>query len=338
MPKGDYYFKLYYQRLLTSTVGWKDDEFGAYMRLLIYQFDKGSIPSEINQIARIAPSAKKHWPLLSQKFVPDGNGGLVNKVMDEVSNERQAKGEANRKNGVTGGRPVEVKSGQKRFYLIECFNKDERFYKAGTTDKTVKARYSSTNGSNSAIPYFFEILVDTICDYKLGLELERKLRESFPRYEPKLKFGGHTECYAADAAVLKFITQTLTQNNPNGSENKSNTNVSTGILVIGSGKERGGGEEKPLGSDAVSTFANEAWQDQKWRENMMMGLNIKNEDTFKRWMAQFNASVANDPFPDFSTSKYKKLSRGWIAKQIERGAQIPEGSHIQTSTRLPQKI
>jgi uncharacterized protein YdaU (DUF1376 family) len=240
MPKGDYYFKLYYQRLLTSTVGWKDDEFGAYMRLLIYQFDKGSIPSEISQISRIAPSAKKHWPLLSQKFVPDGNGGLVNKVMDEVRSERITKSKTMAEVGRGGGRPK--------------------------------------------------------------------------------------------------INQKVSENKPNGSENKSNTNVSTGILVIGSGKERGGGEEKPLGSDAVSTFANEAWQDQKWRENMMMGLNIKNEDTFKRWMAQFNASVANDPFPDFSTSKYKKLSRGWIAKQIERGAQIPEGSHIQTSTRLPQKI
>lgn len=105
MAKGDFYFPLYYKRILTSTIGWKDDEFGAYMRLLIYQFDNGSIPSDINELARIAPSVKKHWDkLLSKKFKEDGKGGLINDVMNDVYMDVQKKKEKNQENGKKGGR------------------------------------------------------------------------------------------------------------------------------------------------------------------------------------------------------------------------------------------
>lgn len=104
MPKGDYFFPLYYQKLLASTTGWKDDEFGAYMRLLIYQYDKGHVPDDMAAIGRIITSAKKNWPLLSQKFVKDGEV-LKNEVMERIKKGRAKKAEANKNNGMKGGRP-----------------------------------------------------------------------------------------------------------------------------------------------------------------------------------------------------------------------------------------
>jgi len=104
MAKGDYYFPLYYKRLLTSTIGWKDDEFGAYMRLLIHQFDNGSIPKDLEELKRIAPSIKKHWPLISKKFVDDGNGSLINHVMHEIYRDVQVKKSINSEKGKRGGR------------------------------------------------------------------------------------------------------------------------------------------------------------------------------------------------------------------------------------------
>lgn len=104
MAKGDFYFPLYYQRLLTSTIGWTDEELGCYLRLLIHQFDKGSIPSDMKEICRIAPSAKKHWKLLSTKFKDDGAGGLVNEVMLEVMEKKERIKERNQENGSKGGR------------------------------------------------------------------------------------------------------------------------------------------------------------------------------------------------------------------------------------------
>ncbi|HUS00603.1 MAG TPA: hypothetical protein VMY77_02690 [Chitinophagaceae bacterium] len=105
MAKGDYFFPLYYRRLLTSTIGWKDDEFGAYLRLLIYQFDNGSIPSDLKELQRIAPSIKKHWPLISKKFIDNGNGSLINDVMQDVVIDCTKRAQRARENGKGGGRP-----------------------------------------------------------------------------------------------------------------------------------------------------------------------------------------------------------------------------------------
>lgn len=104
MSKGDYFFPLYYQRLLTSTTGWKDDEFGAYMKLLIYQFDNGSIPNDMEAISRISATAKKRWNLIGKKFVLNESGEYINLVMDSIRNKRLNKAIVNQKNGQKGGR------------------------------------------------------------------------------------------------------------------------------------------------------------------------------------------------------------------------------------------
>jgi uncharacterized protein YdaU (DUF1376 family) len=110
MAKDDYYFPLYYRKILSSTIGWKDDEFGAYVRLLISQFDNGSIPNDLDELALIAPSIKKNWKRLSKKFHDDGNRGLINDVMDEIYQKVQDKKVRNQKNGKKGGRPPKNKN------------------------------------------------------------------------------------------------------------------------------------------------------------------------------------------------------------------------------------
>ncbi len=105
MLKGDYYFPLYYQKLLASTQGWKDDELGAYIRLLIYQYDKGFIPNDMAMITRISPTAKKNWALLSTKFLVDEQGNLYNEVMKQIRDTRLKKSKTLSENGQKGGRP-----------------------------------------------------------------------------------------------------------------------------------------------------------------------------------------------------------------------------------------
>lgn len=106
MAKSEYYFPLLYRRLLVSTTGWKDEEFGAYLRLLIHQFDNNNrISPDLDDLKRICPSIKKNWPLISKKFKTDENGMLYNEVMSEIYNEAQNKQERSRENGKHGGRP-----------------------------------------------------------------------------------------------------------------------------------------------------------------------------------------------------------------------------------------
>jgi hypothetical protein len=369
MPKGDYYFTLYYQRLLTSTVGWKDSELGAYLRLLIYQFDKGSIPSDLSSIARIAPSAKKHWPLLSTKFVDDGNGGLINRFMEEVRGDVNAKKERSRLNGMNGGRPNIVKPGQLRFYLIECFNDHERFYKAGITDKSIQSRYSTSTGGSRAMPYSFNVIQEFLCDHSLALLIEETLYKTCEHYIPTLKFGGHKECYVMSENVLQTISQTITQNNPVGFEQsdkiigndqKSESKIDSTAINGRSKNEThvlpqysdNQSEKKPTGfsevnlngtqkkaiplttnhntaaaavllnSEIVNEVFSEVWKDQAWREQLCIGLTIKNEADLKKWLSQFNASVTGSQIEDFTAIRYKRMVRGWIIKQQQKNVTV----------------
>ncbi len=78
---------LYYNDLLGATKTWTDEEFGAYVRLLIEQWDKGGLPNDYQRIARVCTSLNANWHLLKDKF-PLVDGMLKNPVMEEVRKKR----------------------------------------------------------------------------------------------------------------------------------------------------------------------------------------------------------------------------------------------------------
>lgn len=90
----------YYNDLRGSTQDWTDEEFGAYVRLLIYQWDKGFIPGEESRRVKIAETSKQHWALLSEKFESLENGNLVNKRAVEIKEEIE-KHAANQKRNIS---------------------------------------------------------------------------------------------------------------------------------------------------------------------------------------------------------------------------------------------
>lgn len=82
-------FPLYYNDIDRSTKTWTDEEFGAYMRLLMEQWDKGSLPNDYQRLTRIATSLDRNWSLLKDKF-PAVDGVLKNPVL-EAHREKRAK-------------------------------------------------------------------------------------------------------------------------------------------------------------------------------------------------------------------------------------------------------
>ncbi len=76
-----------------------------------------------------------------------------------------------------------------------------------------------------------------------------------------------------------------------------------------------------LGSAKVKEIANEVWKDQIWKEQICMGLSIK-VDELQKWLAMFNSSIASDKIPNFDKSSYKKMSRGWINAQRQKGVTV----------------
>lgn len=104
MAKDDHWFKFYYRLMVVSTQGWKDDEFGAYVRLLIHQFDKGGLPDDPGELSKLISTFKKNWPALSKKFKRGDDGLLRNDFMKTVRDERDKKSTTASENGKTGGR------------------------------------------------------------------------------------------------------------------------------------------------------------------------------------------------------------------------------------------
>jgi len=94
--------------------------------------------------------------------------------------------------------------------------------------------------------------------------------------------------------------------------------------------------EGEIGSEKVKQIANEVWKDQSWKEQICIGLSL-NMDELKKWLAQFNSSVASDNIPGFNKNQYKKMSRGWIISQKSKGTTIETGSITKTSDSAPLK-
>jgi uncharacterized protein YdaU (DUF1376 family) len=88
---------LYYNDIDRSTRDWTDEEFGAYMRLLMHQWDKGSLPKDYQRLTRLATSLSTTWPTIKDKFI-EKNGGLINLKMEEVREKREKHKEKQREN------------------------------------------------------------------------------------------------------------------------------------------------------------------------------------------------------------------------------------------------
>jgi len=100
-----HYFTFHFQKFLAATKGWKDDEVGAFVKLLIEQFDRGYVPDDLQEIDRLITSRKKNWKLLAKKFsAPSEPGQLRNAFMITVRNEAHEKSAKNAASGALGGR------------------------------------------------------------------------------------------------------------------------------------------------------------------------------------------------------------------------------------------
>jgi hypothetical protein len=76
------------------------------------------------------------------------------------------------------------------FYVIEMWNDEEHFIKIGITKNDISSRFGSK------LPYYKKIISTQDMPLKVAFEKEQHILSSLHnfRYEPKIKFTGHTEC------------------------------------------------------------------------------------------------------------------------------------------------
>jgi hypothetical protein len=87
------------------------------------------------------------------------------------------------------------------FYILECFNSNERFIKVGITSKSFKNRYTS----NHSIPYQYTILKIIESTPQIIWNMENKIKKEYVNfsYSPKINFQGKTECFSTD--IIKLL-------------------------------------------------------------------------------------------------------------------------------------
>lgn len=85
----------------------------------------------------------------------------------------------------------EFKNKDAILYLVKVYNKEENFYKVGITTRTLKKRLLEVSKNYK---YNVEKLIYTNLYDAIYLET-KILNSNIEKYNPKIKFGGHTECF-----------------------------------------------------------------------------------------------------------------------------------------------
>jgi|SRR6476646_1649604 len=97
MPSDLPFMKLWVDDLLAdiTEMGLTDEEFGAYMKLLLIAWQRGSIFADVKRNARWLSCSEREltklWPAFAHKWHPNADGGLVNRKMEEVRAEALSK-------------------------------------------------------------------------------------------------------------------------------------------------------------------------------------------------------------------------------------------------------
>jgi hypothetical protein len=96
------FIPLYYGDFIGGTMSFGADEVGAYLLLICYQWQNGSIENDPEAIERIARCEYGRLQRVLRKFKPDGNGGLVNERCEQIRQERGRYMDAKRRAGELG--------------------------------------------------------------------------------------------------------------------------------------------------------------------------------------------------------------------------------------------
>lgn len=92
-------------------------------------------------------------------------------------------------------------------YVLKCYNNNEVFYKVGITSSRIGRRFAGS----VAMPYNYEVIKNLKLDPDLVYDTENKILRDLAgfKYEPKISFGGETECFSELEPILKLLDKLL---------------------------------------------------------------------------------------------------------------------------------
>jgi uncharacterized protein YdaU (DUF1376 family) len=106
-------FQFYPSDFISGTIDLSAEEVGAYMRFICYQWEKGSIPDDLDSRSRIAGLSRSRmarvWERVKRHYVHIPIG-FINKRLERVRQDQIAFRERQAANGRNGGRPPKPKN------------------------------------------------------------------------------------------------------------------------------------------------------------------------------------------------------------------------------------
>lgn len=105
-------------------------------------------------------------------------------------------------------RAQRINAGRARLYLIRCFGNDEHFYKIGITAKgSTAARFHK----KAKLGYSYEVIREIEGDAGFIYDAEKQFHKMNKKhkYEPAIKFGGHTECFSEITDDARFLLDVI---------------------------------------------------------------------------------------------------------------------------------
>ena len=141
-------FQLYAADFYMDTASWPVEEVGMYTRLLFYQWVNGSIPNDMEKIARItgtlsgrkwATNVARMWSNICHKFVTLPNGNLVNQRLEESRIKQEEFTNSRRKGG--------KKTAEKRWGVKDDDSSATNSANSSATNSSVALQSSSSSSS-----------------------------------------------------------------------------------------------------------------------------------------------------------------------------------------------
>lgn len=207
---------------LQGTRGMKAEVKGVYLSLLIYQYDNGFIPDDMEELKLIEPEIEKCWEKLKIKFIQIAEGKLQNQKLEDVRNFFN-KQSANGKNGGSGNKKSQIKAKPKaksKLHNEYDIDNDLELKSDNDTEENISPEEKS----------FFEFW--NLYDKKVGKDkafLEwRKLseseREAAMGYIPKYTLSKEKKYRKDPERFLKYKVwnDEIITENTNGTQNSQN--------------------------------------------------------------------------------------------------------------------
>lgn len=101
----DHYIPFFGRDFYASTAMWTAAEVGHYIRLLVIQWDSGSLPADLRRLELVSPGVSDVWQLLQTKFPVCEDGLRRNARMEEHRAKAQELKQKRANAGRKGGKP-----------------------------------------------------------------------------------------------------------------------------------------------------------------------------------------------------------------------------------------